>query len=265
MRTQRAGNIASLMMLIWLAFYILFARVLPQWMGFMPVVGCTVPMLLFGSRVRGSTYGTRDCNVLRYRTGEYAVFFVFCICGCALLSALGYIVGGLLSAVPTLPRTDFPYMLVFSCFLPAFFEEWLLRGGVLGAVAHKGGAGVWTCGVLFMLMHLDPAKWIFTLFAGVCITALVYQTECIYLGMLLHFVNNVFSLLLSLLPSETAEYIALGVIFLCFVASALVLCRIPLGKDVRKLLFCVRKEDFYELLSPLFFLFAAATVLVILL
>jgi|GEM_PF-1298988 len=264
MSEKRAVNIASVMMLIWLAFYLLAVFVLPKWGGFFPIVGCTVPMLVFSKSARGATFGARDCNTVKYPVWEYAAFFVFCIGGCALLSALSYIASGLLTASPIVPRGDFPYLFVFSCFLPAFFEEWLVRGGVLGAVAQHGSAGVWFCSLCFMLMHADFAKWPYALFAGLLITALVYTTECIYLGMLLHFTNNLTALLLSYLPDAKAEYIALAVIAVLFVAAFLLLRRAHLGKDVWALLRKVEREDVKALLSPLFFMFAAAVILLIL-
>lgn len=263
MKKRKAGNIASLMMLVWLAVYLFAAFVLPKWADFLSVIGCTLPMLLVKQPVRGETYGTRDCNTVIYKKREYIAFFVFAIAGSALLSAAVHIVSGYLDAAVA-PRTDFPYLVVFSCFLPAFFEEWLVRGGVLGTVAKHGSAGVWMCSVFFMLMHTDIARWPYALFAGVLITALVYKTECIYLGMLLHFLSNFVSLLLSYLPDAMAEYAALVAIVVSFVIAVAVLRRSNLGKDVWKLLWNVQREDIRELLSPLFFVFTAAVITLIL-
>lgn len=251
------------MMLLWLAVHLFAAFVLPKWADFLAVIGCTLPMLLVKPQVRGETYGTRDCNTVIYKKWEYGTFFVLTIAGSALLSAAVHIASGYLDMAPA-PRTDFPYLVVFSCFLPAFFEEWLLRGGVLGAVAAKGGAGVWMCSVFFMLMHMDVAKWPYTLFAGLCITALVYKTECIYLGMLLHFLNNFVSLMLSYLQTPVAEYAALVAIAVLFVIAVAVLRRSNLGKDVWELLWNVKREDVRELLSPLFVVFVTAVAAVIL-
>lgn len=264
MKKLKTGDIASAMMLIWLAVYMFAALALPKWADFLAVIACTLPMLLVKQRVRGATYGTRDCNTVIYKGKEYFAFFVFCICGSALLSAAVHIASGYLKTAPFAPRTDFPYLFVFSCFLPAFFEEWLLRGGVLGTVAKQGSAGVWFCAVLFMLMHMDFARWLYALFAGVLITALVYKTECIYLGMFLHFLNNVTALLLSYLPNAVAEYAALGVIAILFVLAFAILRRSNLGRDVRALLGNVKKEDVHELLSPLFFVFVTAVTVLIL-
>lgn len=258
MKQRRAGNVASLMMLLWLAVHLFATFVLPKWADFLAVVACTLPMLLVKPCVRGETYGTRDCNTVIYKKREYTAFFVLVIAGSALLSAAVHIASGL-DAV-TAPRTDFPYLVVFACFLPAFFEEWLVRGGVLGAVAPHGGAGVWLCSVFFMLMHTDISKWPHALFAGVLITALVYVTECIYLGMLLHFLNNFTSLLLSYLQTPVSEYVALCVIAVLFMIALAVLWRSRLGKDVRALLVRVKREDVRALLSPLCVVYIVLTI-----
>lgn len=265
MNKRKSGNIASLMLLVWLAFYIA-ALLIPKWAGFIGIFGCTVPMIVFDQKVRGKTFGTRDCNTVIYKKQEYAAFFAFCISGCALLSAITFFftnLGGAPTAAETVGRSDFFYLLVFSCMIPAFFEEWLMRGGVLGKLAKHGGAGVWMCAILFMLMHVAPTKWLYALFAGVLITALVYLTECVYLGMLLHFCNNFASLLLSYLPGGTAETIALIVIAAVFVSSLLLLARGKLFADTVKLLREVDGEKMRELLTPLFWMFAAGVVAIV--
>lgn len=264
MNKRKAGDIASGMMFVWLAFYVA-ALFIPKWADFIGILGCTVPMLAFKQRTRGKTFGTRDCNTAIYTKQDYAAFFAFCISGCALLSAIMYLLsnlGGAQTVTETATRSDFFYLLVFSCCIPAFFEEWMVRGGVLGALEKYGAAGVWMCAIVFALMHISPVKWVYTLFAGLLITALVYLTKCIYLGMLLHFCNNFASLLLSYLPSGTAEAIALIAIAAVFVSSFLLLARGKLFADTVKLLHKVDGEKMRELLTPLFWLFAAAVIVV---
>lgn len=111
-----------------------------------------------------------------------------------------------------------------------------------------------------MLMHTDISKWPHALFAGVLITALVYVTECIYLGMLLHFLNNFTSLLLSYLQTPVSEYVALCVIAVLFMIALAVLWRSRLGKDVRALLVRVKREDVRALLSPLCVVYIVLTI-----
>ncbi len=263
MKKLKPINIASLMMLTWLAFYILAAFFATGWADFLAIIGCTVPMLVFGGSVRGETFGTRDFNTVIYKKSEYVLFFIFTISGCALISALTYFITsfGYIEAEPA-TRGDFPYLLVFGCFLPAFFEEWLVRGGVLGALAPCGKGSVLVCAIFFMLMHADPKKYLYALFAGLLISALVYLTECIYFGMLLHFLNNFTSLLLSFLPRGAGEYIALAVIAAAFVISLALLIRGRLFSDTRELLIAAKNEDSKEYVTPLFNVFVVLSICV---
>ena len=261
-KLKKAGNIASGMMLVWFSAFWLGHIFFPKWSDFIGILACTLPMLAFSTGRRGNTFGAKDCNTVKYKKSEYALFFVFCISACALLAALSVLLFGQGTALSGATRGDFFYLLVFSCMVPAFFEEWLLRGGVLGALKDKGGSGVWICAGLFMLMHIAPAKWGYAFFAGLMITALVYLTECIYLGMLLHFCNNFVSLLLSYLPRGAAEWITLALLALLCAASLLWLRRKRLFADTVQLLRSANDMTVRVLLTPLFWVFVLLILMI---
>ena len=263
MSKKTSADIPSLMMLIWLAFYIFAVFYASRWADFILIIACAAPMVIFKKQHRGATFGSKDGNVFKYKFKEYALSIVFCICGCAFISAVTFLLFkhfGMASTA-SLSRADFPYLLVFSCFIPAFFEEWLVRGGVLGAVAERGGAGVWFCSIVFMLMHADASKWPYALFAGVCITSIVYLCESIYVGMVLHFLNNFTSLLLSYLPNAVAEYVALAIITVILIVSFMMLKKCNIYRDAIKVLSCVDKGSLKELFSPAFLIFAVVMLL----
>lgn len=263
MKKLKPINVASLMMLLWLAFYIFAAFFATRWADFLAIIGCTAPMTVFSKRVRGETYGTKDFNTVKYKKREYALYFAFTISGGALISAITYLLTSFgYAETETAARSDFPYLLVFCCFIPAFFEEWLVRGGVLGALKRCGKGSVIVSAVFFMLMHISPAKYPYALFAGLLITALVYLTECIYLGMLLHFLNNFTSLLLSYLPRGISEYIALAILAAAFGVSLALLRRGKLFTDVRELLMTAKNENFKEYFTPPFNVFVVLSILV---
>lgn len=254
------------MMLVWFVFYMITALFGSRWGEFVSIVGCTVPMLAFGKAVRGETFGTRECNTVKYKKKEYVLWFAVCICGCALIFAATFLVLKTLgfAAAESSSRSDFFYIFVFSCIIPAFFEEWLMRGGVLGALAPHGIHGVVFCSLLFMLMHVDPSRWLYALFAGLMITVLVYLTECVYLGMLLHFANNLTSLLLSYLPSSVCEYVALAILAVLLAFSLHMLKKGKLFADAVKLFSDFDFEKLRKLFTPLFWIFVAAVAALIL-
>lgn len=246
----KSGNIVALMLLMWLCVNAGIAFLLPKWADFAGIISCTLPMVLFKQKHRGKTFGTRDCNTVIYKKREYALFFVFVICGCALISALTFLFfTESVQETAIKHHSGFFYPLVFSCFIPAFFEEWFVRGGILGSLAKYGGLGIFVCAFMFAVMH-GTRGMIYAAFAGLFITALVYVTECIYLGMLLHFLNNFTSLLLSYL-SGGAEYIALSVILVVFAVSVFLLKNTKLLCDISKSLITYNKDDKREVITPL--------------
>ena len=250
MSKLKSGNTVAFMLLVWLCANAIIALFLPKWVGFAGIISCTLPMLLFKQKHRGKTFGSRDCKTVKYKKKEYALFFVFCICGSALISALTYLLFEEPVAESAVKHhSEFFYPLVFSCFIPAFFEEWFVRGGVFGVLAKHGGLGIYACTLVFAVMHRTD-RLLYAAFAGLFITALVYVTECVYLGMLLHFLNNFISLLLSYL-SGGAEYIALSVILVLFALSSALLIKSNLLSDIGKALATYNKEDRKEVITPL--------------
>ncbi|MBQ4557493.1 MAG: CPBP family intramembrane metalloprotease [Clostridia bacterium] len=251
MSKLKSGNIASLMLLMWLCVNFAFAFFLPKWVAFAGIISCTLPMLLFKQKYRGKTFGSRDCNTVKYKKKDYALFFVLCISGCAILSAISFLLfSDGTQATTAAHRSQFLYPLVFSCIIPAFFEEWFVRGGILGSFAKYSGLGIYVTALVFAAMH-STAQILYVAFAGILITSLVYVTECIYLGMLLHFLNNFTSLLLSYL-SGGAQYIALAVILVAFVISAVLLRKSNLLADIGSVLVTHNKEDGKEVITPFF-------------
>ncbi|MBQ8837377.1 MAG: CPBP family intramembrane metalloprotease [Clostridia bacterium] len=263
MQKLKSGDIAALMMLLWLAVHAAVTTFLPQWSSFVTIAACTLPMVLFKHKHRGETFGSRDCNTAKYKKKEYIPFFILTISGCALVSAVTFLVykaAGYTAAAAALEK-DFLFLLVFSCMIPAFFEEWLVRGGVLGALSKYGSHAIWLCAIFFALMH-GISKLPYTLFAGLFITAFVYVTECIYLGMLLHFLNNFTSLILSYL-SGTAEYIALVLIAVTFAVSFVLLRHSNLFADVKKAMFTPKEQSREHVYTPLAAVFAALSIVIL--
>ena len=262
MNNPKRCDIASLMMLLWICVYILILVYTPQWVFLTNIIACTLPMIVFKQKHRGKTFGASDCNTVKYKYKDYIPFFAFAISGTALVSALTFFVCKWMGYVqPVTESNGFLYTLVFSCMIPAFFEEWLVRGGVLGALSEHKGAGAVICSSFFMLMHFNFAAWPYALFAGLCITLLVYLTECVYLGMLLHFIINFTSAVLSYFSGKE-EYIALLLLAVVFASSFVLLRQSSLYKDAAELIGDVKKEDIKRMMTPLVILFAVCSVFI---
>ena len=87
------------------------------------------------------------------------------------------------------------------------------------------------------------------------------ETECIYLGMLLHFLNNLTSLVLSYI-SGGAEYISLFAILVIFVASTALLVRTNLFADIRKSLE-LKNLNIKEVITPALVVFCVCAAIIL--
>lgn len=100
-------------------------------------------------------------------------------------------------------------LLTTGIFAP-FFEEWLCRGMVLRGLLQKTtpAVAIAVSAAFFALIHMNPWQAIPAFILG-CIFGLVYyKTGSLKLTMLMHCVNNSFSILLSQAPAfQGKEYV----------------------------------------------------------
>ena len=92
-------------------------------------------------------------------------------------------------------------LLSVSVFAP-LFEEWLCRGLVLrGLMKHMNPTGaILVSAAFFAVLHLNPWQAIPAFILGVLFGYVYYRTGSLKLTMLMHCVNNTFSVLLSRIP-----------------------------------------------------------------
>ena len=92
-------------------------------------------------------------------------------------------------------------LLSVSVFAP-LFEEWLCRGLVLrGLLKHMNPTGaILTSAAFFAVLHMNPWQAIPAFILGILFGYVYYRTGSLKLTMLMHCVNNTFSVLLSRIP-----------------------------------------------------------------
>ena len=92
-------------------------------------------------------------------------------------------------------------LLSVSVFAP-LFEEWLCRGLVLrGLMKHMNPTGaILVSAAFFAILHMNPWQAIPAFLLGIFFGYVYYRTGSLKLTMLMHCVNNTFSLLLSKIP-----------------------------------------------------------------
>lgn len=92
--------------------------------------------------------------------------------------------------------------LITMCVLPAFGEELLFRGAVLGAERRFGDKkAIMIAAAVFALYHFNLAQTWYQLFYGAFLAFIVVKTDNVWYAVSLHFFNNLFVQLLALIPA----------------------------------------------------------------
>lgn len=98
---------------------------------------------------------------------------------------------------------------VWSAFLviavtPAVCEEMLFRGMIFHSMKAKYriSTAIIAVAALFGVYHMSLVKFIPTGFLGLVLCYVVYKTGSIYPAMMIHFINNALSVLLSYYPEQ---------------------------------------------------------------
>ena len=90
---------------------------------------------------------------------------------------------------------------------PAVCEELLFRGVVFHAVkaGHRTAAACAVTAVLFGCFHMSLVKFLPTGLMGLVLCIVVWQTGSIYPAMLMHFMNNALSVVISFCPEQIGK------------------------------------------------------------
>lgn len=121
-------------------------------------------------------------------------------------------------------------VLLANCFFPAFVEEFIFRGIVLGSLKRYGeGFAVLASSILFGLIHGNFEQIPFAFLVGLALGFLAVQTGSLWVGMGVHAANNfvavLFSYFLKDIPNEAANliYVLLLIVVLALGLIALLL------------------------------------------
>lgn len=109
--------------------------------------------------------------------------------------------------------SDVLFLLFVAALSPAICEEMVFRGAILSGVRQR--LGVWPSvvlvGLLFGLFHISVYRIPPISVLGMVLTYLTLRTGSIYAGMLVHFMNNAFAILIATdyMPSAVGEVLQL--------------------------------------------------------
>ena len=98
---------------------------------------------------------------------------------------------------------DFGANILFICFIPALVEEIFFRGCLqqilLSRTRHKPWIALWLVAILFSAFHWQLSGFFPRLFLGLMLGYAAYWTGSIWVSILLHFLNNLLSVVLYFL------------------------------------------------------------------
>ncbi len=98
-------------------------------------------------------------------------------------------------------------ILIVMVLMPAIGEEICFRGFLFGGLKNKYGVkwAVVLSAIVFGAFHMSLVKLLPTAMLGACFAYIVSVSGSIYIGMVLHFVNNAFSMLQMKYPDVSAK------------------------------------------------------------
>ena len=91
--------------------------------------------------------------------------------------------------------------------IPAFFEEFVVRGGMLNSYLNTGRlrSAVLLTAFLFGLQHMNPTQFFYSFAMGIVLALLFVLTGSIWPGILFHFLNNAMAPIANLLEERYGE------------------------------------------------------------
>ncbi len=106
---------------------------------------------------------------------------------------------------------------------PALLEEFLFRGIIMGSLVKFGKPfAIFTSALLFGLLHGNLVQIPFAFLVGLALGFLVMETGSLWTGVLIHFLNNLFSVLIQYLEMAVGQVVANAVYMLFLLIILLV-------------------------------------------
>lgn len=131
--------------------------------------------------------------------------------------------------MPETPRNAVGVVLYFlsTAVVPALIEEMALRGVIMQPLRRYGDWFAILCSALiFGLMHCNLVQIPFAFLAGIVIGYAVVVTESVWTGVLIHFMNNAFSVLVSIITDfygiDSWQYRVCDIVFYVFIVIGII-------------------------------------------
>lgn len=127
----------------------------------------------------------------------------------------------------------FVLSIISTAIVPAICEEYLFRGAILTNLLPYGKTtAILGSAILFGLMHQNPFQLLYTTLMGVVIGYVYVKTKSIWACMIIHFANNLITVLEEYLPILTGcDWITAALDLVVMIVGAISLIIIVLKKD----------------------------------
>ncbi len=101
-------------------------------------------------------------------------------------------------------KQPFVLVVLVIAIMPAIGEEILFRGFLYGSLRHRYGAAwaIIISSLVFGAYHMSLVKVLPTAILGACFAYVAYRSDSIFIGMFLHFLNNLISLVAVEYPEQ---------------------------------------------------------------
>lgn len=170
-----------------------------------------VPLLvvLYTKRDFRQTYGFRKAGIKSYLSGIFLItgfYPINIVISTGLASLFPDSTQNVTTVFKELMSGNIWSVLFVIALAPAVCEEMLFRGMIFQAMKarYRISAAIAIVAVLFGIYHMSMVKLVPTGLLGFVLCYAAYRAESIYPAMLMHFLNNAFSVLISCYP-EKAE------------------------------------------------------------
>lgn len=225
-------------------------------LGLIEIAAFMIPILLYARTGWSSSNRSpqKELKLVPFSALAGTLIFLMAIGGQFLMVVLKIPAALLMQALGCAEQTqavppitglrDFMLGLVCIAALPAFFEEFILRGFVFSIYEqHSTRVAVLFTTVLFALLHGSAEDLLGLLFLGGMLSLVLVRTGSLYATMLYHFITNTTAILLEyILQIYAAQilsapavliYLFTGAIVLFFIGLLLFIKLIPKQKTVR--------------------------------
>lgn len=194
------------------------------------IVGLFIPFLIAGLIIGKRTGKEFICydKPVSYSLMFSAVFFGFFVC-----LASNFITDLFVSYMDsfgfelTSPEFEMPTDVFSRCIyavavavVPAFVEEFAFRGAVMQPLRKYGdGFAIVASSVVFAILHGNLIQAPFALIAGIGMGYAVCLTNSIWTGVIIHFLNNFYSVIMSFMVADITDEEMLSKVYLLITVS----------------------------------------------